>query len=89
MEVSMETYTITYKVGKHFLPAIINGDYTGLAKEDEIDLEKFLKRAEKIAKETGAKSWHLDYKDDGTNFTVCEICHFYCDCTTLVQVILK
>ena len=38
----MQWDSFDYKVGQHFLPAIINGDYTGLSDDEAEELDRFL-----------------------------------------------
>ena len=65
----MKFETTTYTVCAHFLPAIINGDATGLEPEDYRKLESWYER-EGLTEKSG----HFDCDCDGnTNFAMCDI----------------
>lgn len=66
----MKFTTRTYVIGSHFLPALINGDYTGLEDHEERELDVFLDAV-------GCKG-HWDYAEAG--FTRCEITGLMDDC---------
>lgn len=65
----------TYIIGKHFLPALINGDYTGMEDHEDQALDAFLERV--------ACKGHWSYADEGENFTRCEVSGLYADCVTV------
>lgn len=81
---TFEQYTFT--VSKHFLPAIINGDDTGLDDSDSVQLEVFMGVTLASCAMHGMKiinhHW-ADDSDDDTNFARCEITNLMADCTTL------
>lgn len=76
----MNTYT--YEISSHYLPAIINGDFSDLD-DDEIalvsDFESF------ILKEHGNGHWSCD-SDYSDNFAQCDICFKYSNCTLVEWV---
>jgi len=76
--------TITYQVAKHFVPALINCDITGLNDEDESQLAYFGKCIGENMKALNATIWHWACDDcDDTNFALCEISDLMADCTIL------
>jgi len=76
--------TITYQVAKHFVPALINCDITGLNDEDESQLAYFGKCIGENMKALNATIWHWACDDcDDTNFALCEISDLMDDCTIL------
>ena len=86
----MTITTIPYTVSGHFLPALINGDLTGLDGSDEGFLERFEREVEEQAKGLGGTHWHQSVsEDEGTVFTVCEITDEYANCEEIELVVFK
>jgi hypothetical protein len=73
----MKTDTYEYTVAEHWLPAIINGDYTGLTDGEEIELNNWLDANQ----EAGA---HWD-TDGYISFDKDEIGGLMADCVSLIQ----
>ena len=63
-----------FTIGEHFLPAIINGDYTGLDDTEVSQLDSWL--------DGRHKRGHWDVPDTRVSFDTCEICELYADCVT-------
>lgn len=61
---------IEYTIGEHFLPAIINGDYSGLEDEEEGMLNAFLQSI-------GTGTWDCG---DEVGFALCEVTRLWGDC---------
>ena len=65
-----------FVIGSHFLPALINGDYTGLNDAEEAALSAWL--------DANSKPYsHWDVLDHGNNFAVCQINNIHSDCATV------
>ena len=79
-----EMYSFT--VAKHFIPAIINGDDTGLDDNDSVQLEVFMGVTLASCAMQGMTSTNHHWSDDGddnTNCARCEITNLMADCATL------
>lgn len=62
----MQFDTYTYTIGSHFLPALINGDETGLEDSESEQLEGFLR--------TVPAGGHWSYEDcDAFDFARCDV----------------
>jgi hypothetical protein len=58
-----------FEVGQHFLPALINGDETGLSHNEIVWLNEFEKKETR-----GLVNWHWSYNPDHSKeFGECEI----------------
>src|SRR5690625_5893611 len=59
-----------YVIGSHFLPALFNGDVTGLDDTEDADLERFEKTARFLAaiEYPDMASAHWDYDEIGEGF---------------------
>jgi hypothetical protein len=55
-----------YTIGAHFLPALINDDYTLLTDQDEIDFGAWLNA-------NNMRGSHWTIEDDSERFATCEI----------------
>jgi len=73
-----------YTIAKHFLCALINGDYTGLSDEEETRFNDWLD----CVSEPGPHHWNAP-SDCETDFRRCEILDLYADCVTVTQVIYR
>jgi hypothetical protein len=84
----MKTFTpihyYEYKIAKHFVSALINGDESGLTDEESkqlSDWEQSLPNHYYI-KAPQHKVFAVA-EDDDTDFAECEVCGLFADCTTL------
>jgi hypothetical protein len=69
---------IEYTIGEHYLPGIINVDYTGLD-ETELDmLNEWFKDNEKPYS-------HFDVLDPDSHFARCEVSGLFSNCVTVCQ----
>jgi len=64
-----------YRISKHFLPAIINDDYSGLNDEEINLLNRFLSEANNLDNAT----WDID-SDSESHFIDCDITGLFSDC---------
>lgn len=72
-----------YRVCQHYLPAIINGDYSGMEEDDIEKLDKFLE-------DFDLQEGHFDCdSDEEASFERCEICKLMGDVITLRWVQMK
>lgn len=62
----------TYIIADVYLPALINGDSTGLTDEDDQALDLFL--------DAVGCSGHWSYAEEGEGFARCEVTGLYADC---------
>ena len=58
-----------FAIAGHFLPALINGDYTGLDNNEAKQLDEFLDQIN--------LSGTFDVLPTGTNFAICDVCNMY------------
>ena len=73
---------IEYTISKHYLSALINGDYTGLELGDNVEFDSWLESVSDHAA-------HWDYDSEtlaNTWFTRCEVSGLYSDCATARQI---
>ena len=63
-----------YRVSEHFLPAIVNDDYTGLNDEESNLLQQFLTEASKLENAI----WVID--EDSSNFIDCDVTGLFSNC---------
>lgn len=68
----MKFTTRTYTIASHFLPALINGDYTGLEDHEDLALDAFLAEV--------ACKGHWSCAEEGAGFTRCEVTGLMADC---------
>lgn len=57
-----------YRIGAHFLSALINNDYTGLDDKEEDTLRFFIRQ---VQKQWGIGHWSVS--DDGEEFAMCMV----------------
>lgn len=77
-----------YVVSEHSIPAIINGDESGLSEEDCSILDEFLDDAWIYAKEYYPNATHYHWEvGDSVGFTRCNITELYSDCIELMMMI--
>lgn len=72
--------TIEYTIAEYYLPALINGDYTGLSDEAEYDLEMFLA---KVNLPTG----HWSQEDYSKEFAKCDVSGLMSECAHIDYVV--
>ena len=68
-----------YMISEHWLPAIFNGDFSGLDEDDETRLENFLNF---VQEQHGAGHWSCE--DELEEFARCEISNLHANCTKLI-----
>ena len=59
-----------FAIAGHFLPALINGDYTGLDETEAKQLDRFVDQWQHL-------SGTFDVLPTGTNFATCDVCDMY------------
>lgn len=64
--------SIIYNVGTHYLSALINGDYSGLADEEAAALDEFAEQVQHDAPE-GFEFGHFSAPDCDPEFKTCEV----------------
>ena len=71
-----------HTISKHYLPALIIEDYSGLDPDDRLGFESWLKSVSKPN-----AHWAYDTEAlDNTRFTLCEVSDLYSDCLTVKQI---
>ena len=68
----MEFNYYIYDLASHYLPALINGDYTGLTDWEEAELNAWV--------DSLPVSGHFDVISEESDFCVCDICGLHADC---------
>ena len=77
--------TTEFTIGSHFLPALINGDDSGLNAEETIDLDLF----DRLTRTTrGQGHWSVP-EDAEPEFAMCEINDIRSVCLTIEYVTIK
>jgi len=66
-----------YTIAGHYLPALINGDESGLEERECKMLQTFIDNLPEQAK---AGHWAYDSDENGEDFTTCEVCGLYAGC---------
>lgn len=66
-----------YTIAGHYLPALINGDDSGLEERECKMLQTFIDNLPEQAK---AGHWAYDNDDSGEDFTICDVCGLYAGC---------
>ena len=66
-----------YTIAGHYLPALINGDDSGLEVRECKMLQTFINNLPEQAK---AGHWAYDNDDNGEDFTTCDVCGLYAGC---------
>ena len=82
----MKTDVVEYFIAEEFLPALINGDETGLTDDESKNLEALVYFAEKYAEQSGATHWHWSAGEE-YGFTVDEVTGMYGNCYNVEQVL--
>jgi hypothetical protein len=62
----------TYHLAGHYLPALINGDFTGLSDQEEAELNTWI--------DSLSVSGHFDVISEESDFRLCDICELHADC---------
>lgn len=87
----MRHETVDWLVPEFLLPALINGDYSGLLSSEEYAVKDLFAQADEIADEDGAVTWHWSVDDDSDygfhrNHDVAGI--GACECALIQQVLM-
>ena len=61
-----------YHLASHYLPALINGDYTGLTDWEEAELKAWV--------DSLPVSGHFEVISEESDFKQCDICELHADC---------
>lgn len=79
-----------YVIGSHFLPALFNGDVTGLDDAECAEIERFeeVARAFAAIEYPDMASAHWDYDETGEGFARCEVTDLMGDCCRVRLVIM-
>jgi hypothetical protein len=78
----MQTYT--YKIAKHFVSALINDDESGLTDDEGTQLWEWEQNLPTHFDLKSPKHKVFDVSPDtDEDFTFCEVCGLWSDCTTL------
>ena len=59
----------TYHISEHYLPALINGDYSGLTDQEEAELNAWI--------DSLPVTGHFDVIDGEGGFHLCDICNLH------------
>jgi hypothetical protein len=79
---SKQVNTTEFTIGSHFLPALINGDDSGLNAEETIDLDDF----DRFIRATqGQGHWSVP-EDAEPEFAICEIDDIGSNCLTIEYI---
>jgi len=70
---------IDFTVATHFIPAIINEDWTGLDEGEVLELTTFLTRHD----QQGVHAWVVKAIDNEPELATCEISNLFSECETL------
>jgi hypothetical protein len=62
----------TYHLAGHYLPALINGDYSGLTDQEEKELTAFI--------DSLPVTGHFDIVSEESYFKRCKICELHANC---------
>lgn len=74
-----------YRIGTHFLSALINADLSGLTDEEEAELDAFERRAHEEHGTGG--SWIVPGDDSDTDFGTCDVSDMASDTRTVVYMV--
>lgn len=66
-----------YTIAGHYLPALINGDESGLEERECKMLQTF---TDNLPEQAKAGHWAYDNDDNGEDFTTCDVCGLYAGC---------
>lgn len=77
-----------YRVAEHFLPAMINDDFSGMTEYEISDYRKFEKQAFKTAREDGFTVGHwADVAGSGDDWGLCDVTGLFAmRCTVRLMV---
>lgn len=73
-------HQITYRVGAHFLPAIINGDESGLTDVESAQLGEWLAQQQDGRNASGHWATVEDSRDE---FALCEVTGLWSECESV------
>ena len=79
----------TYHIADHFLPAMINDDYSGLSDDEVGELEAFIDEAFTDAREDDFKASHWTVEDDSENIGFCDVCDKLANVATVKLMVYK
>lgn len=68
--------SITYRIGTHFLPALVNGDWSGLSDEEAETFERWFEAASAEWTDSDDNKWvyaHESVSDNQEEFARCEV----------------
>lgn len=65
-----------YRIASHYIPALINGDETGMTDAEQKEFSDWLES-------TDRRITHWDVTDEGDNFARCEVSGLHADCATV------
>jgi hypothetical protein len=74
--------TTEFTIGSHFLPALLNGDDSGLNAQETTDLDGF----DRFIRSTQDQGHWSVPKDAGPELAICEINEIMSDCLTIEYV---
>lgn len=86
----MKHETITYQVGSHFMPFLINCDYSGLTKSEQSNILEF-----DIQASIYAQTWkqhishHWSANDDESFYGVCDVTGIFGDLSKIELLIMS
>ena len=79
-----------YKIASHYLPAMINGDYSGMTSEECSDYRAFEQAAYKDAREAGFTVGHWAHEDgEGGDYGTCAVSNTVADRATVKLMVYK
>jgi hypothetical protein len=75
-----------YTIAQHFLPGLINGDYSGFEGLEEVSLKNFMKEeVKKLPENAISHHWAVDV-EECTKFAKCEITGLYASVSDVALV---
>jgi hypothetical protein len=77
-----------YRIGSHFLPALINDDFSGLSDEDESAYASWVCRCYDNAKSDGWTEF-IWVENDAAGFAKCNITNLFNDCIDVRLLVSK
>ena len=66
-----------YTIAGHYLPALINGDESGLEERESRMLQTFI---DSLPEQAKAGHWSYDNDENGEDLTICDVCGLYAGC---------
>jgi len=77
-----------YTIGKHFLPCLINGDYSGLNDEEVEIIDNFEDQLGDILEKENAYTWNVEYTEC-YNYSKCELTGMFGEVADVKIVFMK